>query len=122
MALQYCSMQYLDQHWPKGGSAVTNPDIYVDPDRTRTLITTVRTSADTLATVRADEQVLSIAGKVPGTGVEAACVAGSQDATTALGATTEKIRVLAVSTDTGLTALETQDRLNGTHITQAGFR
>ncbi|MFE4714828.1 hypothetical protein ACFRAM_28750 [Paenibacillus sp. NPDC056722] len=99
-----------------------NDDIYVDSERTRTLITTVNASADTLVTVRADEKVLSIAGIAAGTGVEAACVKGAQSATTALGATTEKVRVLALSTDTGLKALEEQDRLSATHITQAGPR
>ncbi|MFJ4654379.1 hypothetical protein ACIP5Y_24180 [Nocardia sp. NPDC088792] len=101
---------------------MANDDIYVDPERTRSLISTVNTSADTLAAVRADEKVLAIAGIVAGTGVEAACIKGSQSATTAVSATAEKVRVLAVSTDTGLKELETQDRLNATHITQAGPR
>ncbi|WP_040805933.1 hypothetical protein [Nocardia concava] len=101
---------------------MTSDDIYVDSERTRSLITTMNTSADALNTVRADGQVQTVAGVLPGTKVEAACVTGSQNATTAIGATTEKVRTLAVRTDSGLKDLETQDRINGTHITQAGSR
>ncbi|WP_330182228.1 hypothetical protein OHB26_00240 [Nocardia sp. NBC_01503] len=101
---------------------MSNDEIYVDPERTRSLITSINTSADTLTTIRADDKVLSIAGAVAGTGVEAACVSGGQSATTAIGSTTEKVRVIAVSTDTGLSEIETQDRTSAVKITQAGPR
>ncbi|WP_330182743.1 hypothetical protein OHB26_03225 [Nocardia sp. NBC_01503] len=101
---------------------MSSDDIYVDPERTRGLITSINASADALTTVHPDDQVLTIAGAAPGTGIEAACVSGAQSATTAIGTTTEKVRVIAVSTDVGLTEIETQDRTSAVKITQAGPR
>lgn len=101
---------------------MSSDDIYVDPERTRGLITSINTNADTLATIHADDQVLAIAGAVPGTGIEAACVSGAHSASTAIDTTTEKVRVIAVSADVGLAEIETQDRTSAVKITQAGPR
>lgn len=92
--------------------------IYVDRERTRELITAINSVADTLGTIRADEQVIAMTAAVPGTGVGAACVTGSQTATTALGAATEQVRTVAVRTDTGLAEVVAQDQFSASQFPQ----
>ncbi|WP_282784419.1 MULTISPECIES: hypothetical protein [unclassified Nocardia] len=87
--------------------------IFVDPERVRGLVSAMNTAADALGAIRADDQTLSSAltmsTLLPGTGINAACMAGSTHATTAMTATTEQVRVMAARTDNGLSAVLAQE-------------
>ncbi|WP_306359979.1 hypothetical protein [Nocardia sp. CC227C] len=87
--------------------------IFVDPERVRGLVSAMNTAAETLGAIRADDQTLSslltMAPLLPGTGINAACTAGSTRATTAMTATTEQVRVMAVRTGNGLAAVLAQE-------------
>lgn len=92
--------------------------IYVDRERTRGLITALNAVADTLGTIRADEHASVMTAAVPGTGVSAACAAGSQTATTAVGSTTQDVRDLAARTDSGLATVVAQDQFSADQFPQ----
>ncbi|WP_306358304.1 MULTISPECIES: hypothetical protein [unclassified Nocardia] len=98
--------------------------IYVDPELTRGLVTTLNSAADTLASIRADDQTLesaiSMSPLLPGTAINAACLSGSTTATNAMQAATEQVRVLAVRTDNGLAAVLAQEAQTAGGFTRLG--
>ncbi|NNH69000.1 hypothetical protein HLB23_03775 [Nocardia uniformis] len=98
--------------------------IHVDPERTRGLVTTLNSAADTLAGIRADDQALesaiTMSSLLPGTAVNSACLSGATTATNALQAATEQVRVLAVRTDNGLATVLAQEAETAGKFTQLG--
>ncbi|SUA72748.1 Uncharacterised protein [Nocardia otitidiscaviarum] len=94
--------------------------IFVDRERVRGLVSAMNTAADTLGGIRADDQTLSstltLNPLLPGTGIDAACMTGSTNATIAMTATTEQVRVMAVRTGNGLSAVLAQDADSASRI------
>lgn len=92
--------------------------LYVDPDRVRGLITAVNGSADTLGTIRVDQQAAAVSTAVAGTGVGAACSTGAQSAATAIESTVQQVRKLATTTNSGLSTVIAMDQHNAGQFPQ----
>ncbi|NNH72857.1 hypothetical protein HLB23_23865 [Nocardia uniformis] len=97
-------------------------EIFLDPERTQSLITSLNSSADTLAGIHASDMMaqtlLTLTTLIPGTAIHSAYLTGVTKADTAMDSTAERVRVLAVRTDNGRATMTTAEKLSADKFAQ----